>query len=65
MEVAVATSLPTSDTYYVVMLTSEHSSEMPPSRMILCEHHYLMATSCLMIRRVINVRSEGTCKFCK
>lgn len=61
-------------TFYVCNITPEHSPWSTQTLAILCEHHYLQAASCLMIRRVLAVRSQEldldgvtdtvTCKFC-
>lgn len=63
------------DTFYVVAMTREHAPMEKPTLTSLCEYHYLQAASCLMIRRVLVIRSrvldteDGAsesleCKFC-
>lgn len=56
-----------SEKYYAVLITPEHQPTATPEKMCLCEHHYLMAASCLMIRRVLDVDQSrfNLCHFCK
>lgn len=62
---------PNEDMFYVVAMTPEDAPTNKPVLATLCEYHYLMACSCLMIRRVLAVRSRecvdmepAECKFC-
>jgi hypothetical protein len=52
------------ETIYIVLLTPEHAPLDAPKLARLCEYHYLQAASCLMIRRVVSVGTEGECNFC-
>lgn len=57
-------SVPPTPGFYEVLLTPEDEPTAKPMRVWLCEHHYIMAANCLMIRRVLNTWVEAECKFC-
>lgn len=52
------------DAIFTVLMTPEHDMHATPTLVKLCLGHYLTATSCLMIRRVLRVQDSGECKFC-